>query len=138
MNENDRLDKINLERVETTKQRVAHAIKLCNNPVACLAEGRVIDTAVHDIAHAVNLLEAAVEEMRWACEHFDWNNEVCDEIDSACMDFGRALAILTLPDEDEYDPVFAAADAENGMSKLAKALATLIRWFDDEADVSEV
>jgi len=69
-NDNNNLDEINNKRVETTKLRVAHAIKLLNNPVACLSEGRKFDNAETDIAHAVNLLEAANQEMQWACEHF--------------------------------------------------------------------
>ena len=88
------------------------------------------------IAHAVNLLEAAVEEMRWACEHFRWNTGVCDDIDKACAKLGVCLAILE--DDEDPDPMFAGAVASEGLAILGRVLANLIRWFDDEQDVSEV
>lgn len=137
MDKNKYLDEVNNKRVEETRTRVAHAIKLLDNPVGCLAEGRTLDNAANDIAHAVNLLEAAEQDMRFACEHFGWDTGICDQLNAACMELGRALAFLVLKDED-YDPVFAAGSAENGLAKLSQALATLVRWFDDEADVSEV
>ena len=132
------LDDVNNKRVEETRTRVAHAIKLCDNPVGCLAEGRVVDNAVTDIAHAVNLLEAAEQDMRFACGHFEWDTGICDLLNEACMELGRALALLVLKDDEDYDPVFAAGCAENGLTKLGQALATLVRWYDDEVDVSEV
>lgn len=132
------LDDVNNKRVEETRTRVAHAIKLCDNPVGCLTEGHVVDNAVTDIAHAVNLLEAAEQDMRFACEHFGWDTGICDQLNAACMELGRALAYLVLKDDEDYDPLFAAGSAENGLAKLSQALATLIRWFDDDTDVSEV
>ena len=131
-----RLDELNTKRVATTKARVAHAIRLCDNPVGCLNEGRAIDDASIEIAHAVNLLEAAVEEMRWACEHFSWDTGVCDDIDAACAKLGVCLAILE--DDEDSDPMFAGATASEGLAILGRVLANLIRWFDDEQDVSEV
>lgn len=132
------LDKVNNKRVEETRTRVAHAIKLLDNPVGCLSEGRTIDNAASDIAHAVNLLEAAEQDMRFACGHFEWDTSICDQLNEACMELGRALAFIVLKDDEEYDPVFAAGSAENGLAKLSQALATLVRWFDDDVDVSEV
>lgn len=136
-NNKEYLDKLNNQRVADTRRRVAHAIKLCDNPVGCLVEGHMADKTSTDIAHAVNLLEAAEQDMRFACAHFEWNNEICDQIESACMDLGKALAILEFIDDD-YDLKFAGNTAEIGLAKLGKALATLIRWNDDDVDDSEV
>ena len=75
-------EKLSNERVENTKKRVAHAL---------------------------NLLEVAIQEMKWhvsLCESMGWNDEVAFKI-------------------------------EEGMLKLGMALATLERWHDDN-DVSEV
>lgn len=138
MDKNKYLDEVNNKRVEETKSRVAHAIKLCDNPVGCLVEGRVHETTADDIAHAVNLLEAAEQDMRFACSHFEWDTGICDQLNAACMELGKALAILVRKDDEDYDPTFAGASAEVGLAKLGQALATLIRWYDDDVDVSEV
>lgn len=131
------LNQLNRKRVETTKLRVAHAINLLNNPIACLNEGRFITTATNDIAHAINLLEAANEEMQWACEYFKWDMSICDLIDDACVYLGQCLACLVNTDK-KYDPEFVAIDGKIGLAKLAKALATLVRWNDDTVNVSEI
>lgn len=136
--DDNRLDKINTERVEMTKQRVAHAIKLLNNPVNCLSEGHKIDNAETIIAKAVNLLEAANEEMQWACDHFKWNDEVCIQIDTACGKLGITLAILTAKDDEDYDIEIAGYEGQDALNILSKAIATLIRWFADDLDATEV
>lgn len=136
----DNLDEINNKRVDTTKQRVAHAIRLLENPVGCLNDERLIDTALNDIARAVNLLESAEEEMRWACRHFGWDDRICDQIDGACADLGMCLSKILnkSDDEDEFDVKYAGYIGNEAVAKLGKALATLIRWFDDTQDDSEV
>lgn len=91
-----------------------------------------------NVAHASNILEAAVNEMRWACEHFGWNDGVCEQIDAAIRDFGMSIALSVRFNPDENDPMDVVYGVEDGLVKLSKALATLVRWFDDEADVSEV
>lgn len=128
LSSHDALDKINLRRFENVKHKVARAVKLCDNPVGCLAEGHMPKTAVEDIAFAVNLLEAAAEDLRIVCNHFDWDTVTCDSIKSACMEFGRALAILSLPGDADYDIVLAGMNAEAGLAALGQVLATLIRW----------
>lgn len=138
MDKNNYLDEVNNNRVAETRTRVAHAIKLCDNPVGCLVEGHVFDNTSKDIAHAVNLLEAAEEDMQFACEYFKWDIGICDKLRSACMDLGKALAILEMNHDKDYDAEFAGIVAENGLAKLGQALATLIRWYDDDVDVSEV
>ena len=60
-------EKLSNERVENTKKRVAHAL---------------------------NLLEAANREMKWACEYMEWNDEVTYQIDEAMLKLGMALATL--------------------------------------------
>lgn len=129
-----RLDEVNRKRVETTKLRVAHALRLLSCPIDCLKEGRVIDGCIDSIAHAVNLLEAGNEEMRWACKHFEWNSDVCDCIDDACGKLGIAIAGLL----DDEDPDAVACDTTEAAALLGKALAALVRWFAEDQDVSEV
>ena len=50
-------EKLSNERVENTKKRVAHAL---------------------------NLLEVASQEMKWACESMGWNDEVASRLKKAC------------------------------------------------------
>ena len=138
MDNNKYLDEVNNNRVAKARMRVAHAIKLCDNPVSCLVEGHVFDNTSKDIAHAVSLLKAAAEDMQFACEYFKWDIEICNQLNSACMDLGKALAILEMKYDKDYDIQFAGIVAEDGLAKLGQALATLIRWYDDDADVSEV
>ena len=70
-----------------------------------LANERVENTKKR-VAHALNLLEVASQDMKWTCESMGWNDEVIYQI-------------------------------EEGMLKLGMALATLVRWHDDN-DVPEV
>ena len=60
-------EKLANERVESTKKRVAHAL---------------------------NLLEAANQEMKWACESMGWNDEVIFQIEDSMLKLGMALATL--------------------------------------------
>ena len=60
-------EKLANERVESTKKRVAHAL---------------------------NLLEAASQEMKWACESMGWNDEVVFQIEDSMLKLGMALATL--------------------------------------------
>ena len=58
------LDKVNNERLETTRKRVAHAIQILKPATWCTYESDEQKSKLKtDIAHAVNLLEAAAEEM---------------------------------------------------------------------------
>lgn len=130
-----RLDDLNSDRLETTKKRAAHAFKL----VFAYASSRFefeLDKVVSDIAHAVNLLESAVQEMRWHCEWFEYDEGVCNLLDDACADFGGAMSEIT--GNDEPDSIVIQSGVHDGCVKLSKALATLIRWDDETQDVSEV
>lgn len=60
-------EKLANERVERTKKRVAHAL---------------------------NLLEAANQEMKCACESMGWNDEVIFQIEDGMLKLGMALATL--------------------------------------------
>ena len=60
-------EKLSNERVENTKKRVAHAL---------------------------NLLEVASQEMKWACESMGWNDEVTQQIEEGMLKLGMALATL--------------------------------------------
>ena len=133
--EKDKMDKINMDRVETTRRRVAHSIKLLANPLECMVEGRVIDTAVKDIAHAINLLEAGEEELRLACNHFQWDPAVCEQIDNAVAKLGQCIV---LAEDEDNEPDYAGIIGVEGMTLLSKSLATLIRWNDEDADCSEI
>ena len=60
-------EKLSNERVENTKKRVAHAL---------------------------NLLEVANREMKWACESMSWNDEVTYQIEEGMLKLGMTLATL--------------------------------------------
>lgn len=145
--ENPEMDKMNNERVITTRKRVAHAMRLLNVPSFQLTNDTMLESLnaekitkiSEDIAHAVNLLEAGVEEMKWACEWFEWDSGVCDMIDDAVAHLGIGIARLIGPGEDDIEDLSDAGYCvKDAMVLLSKALATLVRWFDDDADVSEV
>ncbi|MCQ2602439.1 MAG: hypothetical protein MJ193_00785 [Clostridia bacterium] len=127
------LDKVNNERLDNTRKRVAHAIRILK-PIALL-HCNADEQLKTDIAHAVNLLEVAVEEMKWHCEWFDYDDGVTFQLDDACNCLGNAMAEMF---DDEHDVEMVTADVKDACIFLAKALATLVRWNDDSTDVSEI
>lgn len=130
------MDKTNNERVERTLKRVAHAIRLIGTPIQCHIEGHGnYNILKANCSHAVNLLEAALQEMHWACEWFEWDDGVCDQIEDSCGHLGMLLAAL---EEDKIDEIDVECNGKTALNVLAMALATLNRWYDDEQDVSEV
>ena len=58
-----------------------------------LANERVENTKKR-VAHAINLLEVASQEMKWACESMGWNDEVAFKIDEGMLKLGMTLATL--------------------------------------------
>ena len=58
-----------------------------------LANERVENTKKR-VAHALNLLEAANREMKWACESMEWNDEVVFQIEEGMLKLGMPLATL--------------------------------------------
>ena len=58
-----------------------------------LANDRVESTKKR-VAHALNLLEAASQEMKWTCSDMGWNDEVVFQIEDGMLKLGMALATL--------------------------------------------
>lgn len=52
------------------------------------------------VAHALNLLEIASQELRWACESMEWNDEVTFQVEDAIIKLGPALATLVRWNDD--------------------------------------
>lgn len=58
-----------------------------------LANERVENTKKR-VAHAINLLEVANQEIKWACESMGWNDEVSFQIEESTLKLGMTLATL--------------------------------------------
>lgn len=130
------LDKVNNDRLEATRKRVAHAIRILKPATFCTyASDKQKNALKADIAHATSLLDVGVEELQFHCEWFGYDSSVALVIDDACCSLGQAMAEML---EDDYDIDEVTADVKNACVLLAKALAVLIRWNDDAADESEV
>lgn len=145
--EKKRLDKANTERVETTKVRVAHAMKLLQANDTAIENEDMDKFDLKPYAKAGCLLDAAHEEMNWACKHFEWNDDVCIEMEKAIKAIGYALAEVAHPTwSDEHDTVsvhnaiLETVDfyIDNAKVILAKVLATLCIWFEDDVKVEDV
>ena len=53
-----------------------------------------VENAKKRVAHALNLLEVANQETKWACESMGWNDEVTNQIEEGMLKLGMALATL--------------------------------------------
>lgn len=66
-----------------------------------------VENAKKRIAKCLNMLEATTQELRWACEAEQWNEEVVFQIEEAAMKLGFSLATLDRwdvdPEKDEVD-----------------------------------
>lgn len=60
-----------------------------------------IDTAKYRIAKCLNMLEATAQELHWACEAEDWNDEVAIQVEEAAQKLGFALATLYRWNDDD-------------------------------------
>lgn len=58
-----------------------------------LAQERVENTKKR-VAHALNLIEVGRQELGWACESMNWDDEILYELDGAATKLGFALATL--------------------------------------------
>lgn len=58
-----------------------------------LSEKR-IENSKESIAKCLNILENVSQEIKWACEAEQWNDEVAYQIDDASLKLGFALATL--------------------------------------------
>lgn len=115
------LDKVNTERKGEAQKNVATAINILKRWSWSTSDDK--EALVKDAARSVNLLEAAEQDMEWHCEWFDYNNDICFQINDACVDLGGLMA------EDEEDDIeMLKANVTDALVKLSKALATLIRW----------
>lgn len=134
MTETERMTSINNERFENTRRRVAHAVMLVSR--ARLASSDTFDA--EKIGQAISLLEHASEEMKWACEFFDWNDEPCSLIDDAIISLGEAIApIVYDKDEADYECEVKAALSE-GLTNLSKALGHLVIWNNDNIHEEDI
>lgn len=59
-----------------------------------LANKRVEDTRKR-LAQVLGILEVTTQEMKWACDDMEWNDEVVYQIEKAATHLGYALATLT-------------------------------------------
>lgn len=59
-----------------------------------------VENAKKRIAKCLNMLEATTQELRWACEAEQWNEEVVFQIEEAAMKLGFSLATLDRWDVD--------------------------------------
>ena len=53
-----------------------------------------VNNAVKRLAQVINQNEVTIQELTWACESMDWNDEVVFQIKDAQMYLGQALATL--------------------------------------------
>ncbi len=78
-------------RLNKWSKTVASDIELSNERVA---------NARKRIAKCLNMLEATAQELRWACEAENWNEDVVFQIEEAAMKLGFSLATLDRWDVD--------------------------------------
>jgi len=132
---NDHLDELNNKRVESTTKQVAEAITTLS-ALRYKSDSNIMKTKA--VANVVSSLEAAVQNMQWACKHYDWNDDVCCIIDDAIVDLGYLIAIALQADNDdiEFECEFECYIADS-LVKLSKALAALVTWFDETDDENE-
>ena len=78
MNNNAKIDmeKLSIERVENAKKRIAKIL---------------------------NMLQVTNQELKWACESQNWNEDVIYDIEDAGLKLGYALASLMTWDEEIPD-----------------------------------
>lgn len=60
-----------------------------------------IDNARKRIAKCLNMLETTAQEVRWACESENWNDDVVLQIEEAATKLGYTLATLYRWDDQE-------------------------------------
>jgi hypothetical protein len=80
MNDNAKIDidmeKLSIERVENAKKRIAKIL---------------------------NMLQVTNQELKWACESQNWNEDVIYDIEDAGLKLGYALASLMTWDDEISD-----------------------------------
>lgn len=141
------MDAVNNERVETTKKRVAHALKILNAVASKLPEEDggcdevALKDAVKNVGKAMSLLTVASEEMGFACSHFKWDDMILMDFDGVIAKLGNALADVIYEgcdDEDESCSFEFKSWVEEAHAQLAKVLGTLVNWFNEDVRLEDV
>lgn len=141
------MDAVNNERVETTKKRVAHALKILHAVASKLPEEDggcdevALKDAVKNVGKAMSLLTVASEEMGFACSHFKWDDMILMDFDGVIAKLGNALADVIYEgcdDEDESCSFEFKSWVEEAHAQLAKVLGTLVNWFNEDVRLEDV
>ena len=125
------LDKLNNERIESSKQKIGEVIRLVGDLCVILKEDHLPADGVKKFSKAICILEKANEDIDYACSHFSWNDDVCDLVDDAIGKFGMVIAELMVTDSKISDDSIIGYNAMDGIVSLSKALAALAIWFDE-------
>lgn len=129
------LDKLNEDRAEKSRARVAEAIVevdstgLSRIPFYLSDDGPRVcwESAQKKLAKAIRLVSDSREDMEFACQHFNWNDEIVSDLDGVLERLGAALAAATVKNvEDGSSAAFEA------MAKMAPILAALTSWNDED------
>lgn len=134
--ESKHLDEINRKRVVSSAKRVAAAISAVKQFSANdeflvkRLDGDSWDVAgcQKSLAKAIRLVSTAREDMSYACRHFDWDDMVCYDLESAIEDLGCALAETY--GRQSLDAV--SSGVSNALTKAALVLGSLTEWFEDD------
>ena len=141
------MDAVNNERVETTKKRVAHVLKILRAVASKLPEddndcdGAVLKDAVKNVGKAMSLLTVASEEMGFACSHFKWDDMILMDFESVIAKLGNALADVIYTgrdDEDEGCSFEFKSWVEEAHAQLAKVLGMLVNWFNEDVRLEDI
>lgn len=141
------MDAINNERVETTKKRVAHALKILHAVASKLPEEEdgyskeELEDAVRNVGKAMSLLTVASEEMGFACSHFKWDDMILMDFEGVIAKLGNALAdVIYKGCDDAYEGCSFELKSwvEEAHAQLAKVLGTLVNWFNEDVRLEDV
>lgn len=70
------------------------SVKIRNMASNIELSNKRIEAAKYRIAKCLNMLEATAQELHWACESEEWNDDVAIQVEEAAMKLGFALATL--------------------------------------------
>ena len=141
------MDAVNNERVETTKKRVAHALKILHAVASKLPEEdvdcdeAVLKDAVKNVGKAMSLLTVASEEMGFACSHFKWDDMILMDFEGVIAKLGNALADVIYEccdDADEGCSFEFKSWVEEAHAQLAKVLGMLVNWFNEDVRLEDI
>lgn len=134
-NEIARLDTINQERKDSSLDEIVDILYdlnqtyiLCNINSTFSTKAKYI---AKRLANEIKNLENIEEKMRWHCEYFNYNLDICDQINDACYEFGVIISNIMHKENDYNDIESFRLDLKQGLIILSKVLATLITWDDE-------